>query len=126
MGVDPNNHRLNHTHLRPNRNVEPQTLGNYPLSSTVKTEASNALKPRNKCDIGEVSNAPTCLEEDDQPSVQPDLNLDLRITFSYSIHDVANNINVEMLEEKELCDNREFGEDKSEALGSSPTLQLFS
>uniref|UniRef100_A0A5B7A2R3 Uncharacterized protein n=1 Tax=Davidia involucrata TaxID=16924 RepID=A0A5B7A2R3_DAVIN len=85
MGVDPNNHRLSHNFPRPQNPHASAGTSTATMSSASKSHACHepVIKTRGDNDQ-QVSDAGSCLEEDEPCSGLPDLNLDLTITIPSS------------------------------------------
>ncbi|XVE85390.1 hypothetical protein DITRI_Ditri17bG0087200 [Diplodiscus trichospermus] len=113
MGIDPNNHRLNHNVL-PHR---PENPHNSHASSGSKVPATNNIPPvKSRRDNDQVSDAASCLE--DEPSGQlPDLNLDL--TISISARSAAK------LEDDQEQNHKQSNRSRDLEFSQSPALVLF-
>ncbi|KAK2635384.1 hypothetical protein Ddye_030176 [Dipteronia dyeriana] len=92
MGIDPNNHRLSQSLPRLDNPQNPPVLLQHKSSSTAtslgtKTDAKPPLlKSASRRDSDQVSDSGSCLEDIDEPSALPDLNLDLTISIPSDDH----------------------------------------
>ncbi|XP_030950005.1 myb-related protein 308-like [Quercus lobata] len=111
MGIDPNNHRLNHINVS-----RPQTSNASAgaMSSGLKTHANNQSEKSQVENCDQVSDAGSCLEDDS--CGLPDLNLDLMITMP-SLNSLADVEEEQKLVESNTSSELEFTH--------SPTLVLF-
>lgn len=74
MGIDPNNHRLNHSLPRPA----------HPILTSIETiQIKNDMNNTQRYDNDQVSDARSCLDDETPRGslTLPDLNLDLSMSF---------------------------------------------
>ncbi|KAK3221695.1 hypothetical protein Dsin_008720 [Dipteronia sinensis] len=92
MGIDPNNHRLSQSVPRLDNHQNPPVILQHKSSSTatssgMKTDAKPPLlRSASRRDNDQVSDAGSSLEDIDEPSALPDLNLDLTISIPSDDH----------------------------------------
>lgn len=105
MGIDPNNHKLNQTLIRPLQN---QCV-------------SNLITPNTKAcpENDRVSDSASCLEDDNTSGSDDQLNLDLTIAIPCPLSLMPK------LEEKEEKDYKELKGIEDRESDGSPTLVLF-
>ena len=140
MGIDPNNHRLGQLPTLPrpidlnSQTHQHNNIGNI-SSTVVKSTVDHQLlaKPRREnCTDHEVSDAGSCLEDNEYDSSfahdqLPDLNLDLTMNIPLSLEPCYNNTDNNGNEEQKYGQDipNEMRKDSLKVLDSVPTLPLF-
>lgn len=125
MGIDPNNHRLNHKPFGLKQNPQCPNNGGLTSSSNsqIQVNYSQHLLKLN-CDNDRLSDAASCSENDRvRFNELPDLNLDLTISCVIPSHSC---INVDHKQKQEQEQEQEPHEVSNVSLTEqAPTLLLF-
>ncbi|XP_048318055.2 transcription factor MYB8 isoform X1 [Ziziphus jujuba] len=132
MGIDPNNHRLNHSFPRPHHHhPSSQTAGTQMSFGFIKspTNTDNNIHPLKSSNCDQESDAGSCLENEfcgDRNDHQlPDLNLDLAISISSPNSSTPLPSPPVNAKEEQNLDEPKMSMDLELFVSSSPTLPLF-
>lgn len=114
MGIDPNNHRVNHTFRR---SQSPNPSGSSATSSSLVKTNKAAPPPKSPTDNDKSFDAGVSTSEEVNPSSLPDLNLDLTISVP--------SVSIAKVEEQHDENDKSNKNMDIDNTAPSPTLVLF-